>query len=84
MKQQLLEMIQVTVRIHTDEFILFYKKNKTGAKTAPLAPKLRYRLFHKTLPRSSAFVNWISVRLHETDCSSTGGTPAAGVIGHYM
>ena len=24
--------------------------------------------FHKTLPRSSAFINWISVRIYETDC----------------
>ena len=28
-----------------------------------------YRPFHKTLPRSSAIVNWISVRFYETDCS---------------
>ena len=27
-----------------------------------------YRPFHKTLPRSSAFVNWILVRFYETDC----------------
>ena len=30
--------------------------------------KFRYRPFHTTLPRSSAFVNWISVRFYETDC----------------
>ena len=30
-----------------------------------------YRPFHKTLPRSSAFVNWISVRFYETDCSTS-------------
>ena len=29
----------------------------------------RYRPFHKTLPRSSAFVNWISLRFYETDCT---------------
>ena len=29
---------------------------------------LIYRQFHKTLPRSSAFVNWISVRFYEIDC----------------
>ena len=29
-----------------------------------------YRPFHKTLPRSSAFVNLISVRFYETDCTS--------------
>ena len=28
-----------------------------------------YRPFHKTLPRSSAFVNWISVRFYETGCT---------------
>ena len=27
-----------------------------------------YRPFHKTLPRSSAFVNWTSVRFYETSC----------------
>ena len=27
-----------------------------------------YRPFHKTLPRSSAFINWISVSFYETDC----------------
>ena len=30
---------------------------------------LIYRQFHKTLPRSSAFVNWISVRFYETGCT---------------
>ena len=29
-----------------------------------------YRPFHKTLPRSSAFVNWISVRFYETGCTT--------------
>ena len=29
----------------------------------------KYRPFHKTLPRSSAFINWISVRFYETDCN---------------
>ena len=28
-----------------------------------------YLPFHKTLPRSSAFVNWISVRFYETACT---------------
>ena len=31
----------------------------------------KYRPFHKTLPRSSAFVNWISVRFYETYIKST-------------
>ena len=30
---------------------------------------LYYRPFHKTLPRSCAFVNWISVRFYEMDCT---------------
>ena len=28
----------------------------------------KYRPFHKTSPRSNAFVNWDSVRFYETDC----------------
>ena len=27
-----------------------------------------YHPFHKTLPRSSVFIKWISVRFYETDC----------------
>ena len=30
---------------------------------------LIYRPFHKTLPRTSAFINWITVRFYETGCS---------------
>ena len=30
---------------------------------------LYYRPFHKTLPRTSAFVYWISVWFYETDCT---------------
>ena len=30
---------------------------------------MMYRPFHKTLPRSRRFVNWISVRFYETDCT---------------
>ena len=29
---------------------------------------ITYRPFHKTLPRASAFVYWISVRFYESDC----------------
>ena len=29
---------------------------------------LEYHPFHETLPRSSAFVNWILVGVYETDC----------------
>ena len=31
---------------------------------------LRYRPFHKTLPRSNAYLKWMSVRFYETDCIS--------------
>ena len=30
-----------------------------------------YHPFHNTLPRSSAFVKWISVRFYEADCSTS-------------
>ena len=29
----------------------------------------KYRPFHKTLPRSGAFVEWIPVRFFEKDCT---------------
>ena len=62
-----LEMIQVTVWLHTDHLFLFgFTKTKTGAKTVPRAPKLSY--FHGRAPQLSAWV------YH--------GTPTAGVIGH--
>ena len=32
-----------------------------------------YRPFYKTLPRSSAFFNWISVRFYETDYNKAVG-----------
>ena len=53
MERKLLEMIQVTVWLHTYEtiFIWFYK-NETGAKTAPRAPKLDRRA-----PQLNARVN---------------------------
>ena len=35
---------------------------------------LTYRPFHKTLPRSSAFCNWISVRFYETGCTKIRNT----------
>ena len=31
----------------------------------------KYRPFHKTLPRSIAFLNWNSVRFCETDCMAS-------------
>ena len=52
-------------------FLFGFRKTKTGSKTAPRAPKLRY--FEGRAPQLSARVNH--------------GTPAAaGVIGHmkYM
>ena len=32
-----------------------------------------YRPFHKTLPRSSAFLKWSSVKFYETGCSRSMG-----------
>ena len=61
-------MIQVTVWLHTDELFLFgFTKTKTGAKTAPQAPKLSY----------------FDGRAHQLIAQVNHGTPlAAGVIGH--
>ena len=40
MNQKLLEMVQVTVLFHTDEFIYVWSyKTETGAKTAPRGAK---------------------------------------------
>ena len=52
MKQKLLEIIQVTVWVHTDE-VLFVGFTKT--KTAPRAPKLSY--FDGRAPQLSARIN---------------------------
>ena len=49
--------------------ILPHLPKKTGIGTVLVS---RYRPFHKTLPRSSAFVNWIPVRFYETGCSKIG------------
>ena len=55
-KQKLLEMIQVTVLFHTDEFILVWSfKNGTGAKTTHRVPKLGY--FDGRAPQLTAQVN---------------------------
>ena len=42
MTQKLLEMVQVTVLFHTDKIIVWSFKKETGAKIAPLVPKLGY------------------------------------------
>ena len=53
MKQKMLEMIQVTVWLHTDHLFMFgFTKTKTGAKTSPRAPKLCY--FDGRAPHLSA------------------------------
>ena len=50
--QTLLEIIQVTVWLHTDHLSLFgFTKPKTGPKTAPRAPKLSY--FDRRAPQLS-------------------------------
>ena len=64
MNQKLLEMVQVTVLYHTDDFILFgLSKTETAAKTAPRVPKLGdfdgrvpKLSFHVTLAKSGAGV----------------------------
>ena len=43
--------------------------SKRERRKRDLFSVVRYRPFHKTLPRTSAFVNWISVRFYETDCT---------------
>ena len=49
---------------------LLNKLNKIIYRGFPeIGSLLSYRPFHKTLPRSSAFVNWISVRFYETGCT---------------
>ena len=58
MKQKLLEMIQVTVWLHTDHLFLFgFTNTKTGAKTAPRSPKLCY--FDGRAPQLSARVTLV-------------------------
>ena len=53
MKQKLLEMVEVTVLFHTDEFIYVWSfKNGTGAKTAPRVQKLGY--FDGRVPKLSS------------------------------
>ena len=62
-------MIQVTVWLHTDEFIfVWFYKNENGRHNSSRAPKLGY--FDGRAPQLSARVNH--------------GTPAAGVIGHIV
>ena len=69
MKQKSLEMIQVTVWLHADEFILFcFTKKETGPKIDPRGTKLSY--FEGRAPQLSARVNQ--------------GMPVAGVIGHIL
>ena len=43
------------------------KREEAKVHDRPLR-MLEYRPYYKTLPRSSAFGNWISVRFYETDC----------------
>ena len=54
MQQKWLEMIQVTVWLHT-LFLFGFTKTKTGAKTTPRAPKLSY--FYGRAPKLSVRVN---------------------------
>jgi len=47
-----------------------YKKKllKIDLLLSRIFESVLYRPFHKTLPRSSLFVNWISLRFYETYC----------------
>ena len=59
------------VVLFTDCFLLLFDFSFTGLHIMYIVcifDSFEYRPFHKTLPRSSAFVNWISVRFYETDC----------------
>ena len=60
-KKQLLWAIHRYVKVNFDI--------QTWIATSAPFNQLIYRPFHKTLPRSNAFVNWISVRFYETGCS---------------
>ena len=57
-------------------YMKFFYKIYNGKRIRQCQPflgfrPLSYRPFHKTLPRSSAFVNWILVRFYETGCRKT-------------
>ena len=55
MRQKLLEMFQVTVLFHTDEFIFVWSlKNGNGCQTTPRGPKLGY--FDGRVPKLSSRV----------------------------
>ena len=43
-----------------------------------------YRPFHITLPRSRVFVNWISVRFYETDCSIADTIITEKILQHRL
>ena len=55
MRQKLLEMFQVTVLFHTDEFIFVWSfKNGNGRQTTPRGPKIGY--FDGRVPKLSSWV----------------------------
>ena len=69
MKQKLLEMVQVTILFHTDEYFFFgFSKTKMGAKITSLVPKLGY--FDGRVPKLS--------------CRVTLAMSGAGVVGHML
>ena len=72
MKQKLLEMIQVTVWLHTDEFIfVWFNKNENGRQTWAQklsyfdgwAPQLKARVNHGT-PAAGVIGHMLQVLCH--------------------
>ena len=62
MKQKLLEMIQVAVLFHTDEFIFVWSfKNGNGRQNRPRVPKLGY--FDGRVPKLSSRVTLATSRV---------------------
>ena len=68
------KLVQVFIQKNHEKLIMVFKSS-VSLKELPLFDLqttiilFGYHPFHKTLPISSAFVNWISVRFYETDCS---------------
>ena len=52
----------------TDLTVIFIVVDVTGGFTLNIRTVLVYSQFHKTLPRSSVQMYWISVRFYETGC----------------
>ena len=63
-------MYTQTTQTRTDLALLRFPSSEACSCASVHVKKiLSYRPFHKTLPRSSAFINWISVRFYGTGCT---------------